>query len=144
MPRLPQPIKNVLAADATLATWETRRQQEAALTGVLTRHLPRTLAQRVRVVDATGTELVVAADAGAIAAAVKQRVPDLLAALRREGRQFSVIRVRVQVRSDPIMPIKSHANQIDRASIQPLARLARDLPDGALKAALTRFVRRAG
>ncbi len=144
MPRFPQPIKNVLAADATLATWEARRQQEATLTGVLTRHLPRTLAQRVHVVDATGVELVIAADAGAIAAAVKQRIPDLLVALRHEGCQFSAIRVRVQVRSDPATPTKSQAIQIDRASIQPLAKLARDLPEGALKAALARFVRRAG
>jgi hypothetical protein len=137
-------MKQVLAADATLATWEARRQQEAALTGFLTRHLPRSLAQRVHVVDATGTELVVAADAGAIAAAVKQRIPDLLAALGRETRQFSAIRVRVQVRTDPAPPVKSQSNQIDRASIQPLAKLARELPEGPLKVALARFVRRAG
>jgi hypothetical protein len=144
MPRSPQPIKHVVAADATLAAWEARRHQEAALTGLLTRHLPRSLAQRVRVVDATGTELVIAADAGAIAAAVKQRIPDLLAELRREACQFSVIRVRVQVRIDPDHPVKSKANQIDRAAIQPLVKLSRDLPEGPLKAALAKFVRRAG
>jgi hypothetical protein len=144
MPRSPQPIKHVLAADATLAAWEARRHREASLTAVLTRLLPRSLAQRVRVVDATGTELVVAADAGAIAAVVKQRIPDLLAALQREACQFSAIRVRVQVRIDPAIPTKSQSNQIDRASFQPLARLARELPDGPLKAALAKFVRRAG
>jgi hypothetical protein len=144
MPRSPQPIKHVVAADATLAAWEARRHQEAALTGTLTRLLPRSLAQRVRVVDATGTELVIAADAGAIAAAVKQRIPDLLAALRREASQFSSIRVRVQVRIDPAIPVKSQSHQIDRASIQPLARLARELPVGPLKTALAKFVRRAG
>jgi hypothetical protein len=144
MPRSPQPIKQVLATDATLAAWEARRQQEATLTGLLTRHLPRSLAQRIHVVDATGSELVIAADAGAIAAAVKQRIPDLLAALGHETRQFSAIRVRVQVRIDPAQPLKSHSNQIDRASIQPLAKLARELPEGALKAALAKFVRRAG
>lgn len=144
MPRSPQPIKHIVAADATLAAWEARRHQEAALTGVLTRLLPRSLAQRVRVVDATGPELVVAADAGAIAAVVKQRIPDLLAALRHEASQFSSIRVRVQVRIDPDHHVKSKANQIDRASIQPLVKLSRDLPDGPLKAALAKFVRRAG
>jgi len=144
MPRLPQPIKHVVAADATLAAWEARRHEEASLTGILTRQLPRSLAQRVRVIDATGTELVVAADAGAIAAAVKQRIPDLLAALGREGHQFSVIRVRVQVRIDPVVRMKSQSNHIDRASIQPLAKLARELPEGPLKAALAKFVRRAG
>jgi hypothetical protein len=144
MPRSPQPLKQILAADATLAAWEARRQREATLTRILARHLPRTLAQRVRVTDATGTELVLAADAGAIAAVVKQRIPDLLAALRQEALQFSAIRVRVQVRTDPAAPVKSNANQIDRASIQPLAKLARALPDGPLRTALAKFVRRAG
>jgi hypothetical protein len=144
MPRSPQPIKHIVAADATLAAWEARRHREAALTGLLTRHLPRSLAQRVRVVDATGTELVIAADAGAIAAAVKQRIPDLLAALVREGCQFSVIRIRVQVRVEPDHQVKSTSNHIDRSSIQSLIKLSRDLPEGALKAALARFVRRAG
>jgi hypothetical protein len=144
MPRSPQPIKHVVAADATLAAWEARRHQEAALTGILTRLLPRSLAQRVRVVDGTGTELVIAADAGAIAAVVKQRIPDLLSALRHEASQYSSIRVRVQVRIDPVITTKSQSNHIDRSSIQPLAKLARELPDGPLKAALAKFVRRAG
>ena len=144
MPRSPQPIKHVVAADATLAAWEARRHREAALTAILARQLPRSLAQRVRVVDATGTELVIAADAGAIAAVVKQRIPDLLAALRHETSQFSSIRVRVQVRIDPVAPVKSQSSQIDRSSIRPLAKLARELSDGPLKTALAKFVRRAG
>jgi hypothetical protein len=144
MPRSPQPLKHVLAADATLAAWEARRRQEATLTGLLSRHLPRSLAQRVRVVDATGPELIVAADAGAIAAAVKQRLPDLLAALRQEALQFSSIRVRVQVRIDPPQRLKRDFNHIDRSTLQTMTKLARDLPDGPLKVALAKFVRRAG
>lgn len=144
MPRLPQPLKHVLAADATLAAWEARRQREANLTRLLTRLLPRSVAQRVHVIDATGSELVIAADAGAIAAAVKQRIPGVLAALRHEAWEFSSIRVRVQVRVDPSPQRKHQSNQMDRATLRPLAELARGLPDGPLRVALARFLRRAG
>jgi hypothetical protein len=87
---------------------------------------------------------VLGAEAGAIAAVVKQRSPNLVAALQREGFEFTGIRVRVQVRVDPESPDKVIAKQVDRSSLSPLARLARELPAGPLKAALGRFLRRAG
>jgi hypothetical protein len=52
--------------------------------------------------------------------------------------------VRVQVRVDPPRNRKPLANPLDRSSLQPLCALARDLPAGPLKAALERFLRRAG
>ncbi len=144
MPRTPQPLQRILADDPMIGPWNARRQLEDSLTAIVRRQLPRPLAERVRVADAQGAELVLAAEAGAIAAVVKQRAPDLIAALQREGCQFTVIRVRVQVRVDPRSPDKVIAKQIDRSSLSPLARLARELPAGPLKAALGRFLRRAG
>ncbi len=144
MPRTPQPLQRILADDPMIGPWNARRQLEDSLTVIVRRQLPRPLAERVRVANAQGTELVLAAEAGAIAAVVKQRAPDLIAALQREGCQFTVIRVRVQVRVDPVSPDKVVAKQIDRSSLSPLARLARELPAGPLKAALARFLRRAG
>lgn len=144
MPRTPQPLQRILADDPMIGPWNARRQLEDSLTVIVRRQLPRPLAERVRVANAQGTELVLAAEAGAIAAVVKQRAPDLIAALQREGCQFTVIRVRVQVRVDPLSPDKVIAKQIDRSSLSPLARLARELPAGPLKAALGRFLRRAG
>jgi hypothetical protein len=144
MPRTPQSLQRILANDPLLGPWNARRHREATLTGIVRRHLPRPLAERVHVNDVQGTELVLAAEAGAIAAVVKQRSPDLIAALQREGCQFSVIRVRVQVRTVLEPPPKTNIKQMDRSCFQPLARLARELPGGPLKAALTRFVRRAG
>jgi len=144
MPRAPQPLTRILASDATLAAWEARRRREAAIAGVLRQSLPRALADRIRVADAGSGELELAADAGAIAAVLRQRAPDLLAKLQREGWQFTGIRVRVQVRVAPPTPEKAQANQLDRGSLRPLAALARELPEGPLKAALARFVRRAG
>jgi hypothetical protein len=144
MVRSPQPFKRILGTDATLAAWAARCSREEALTGIVRRLLPRPLAPRIRVADARGTELELAADAGAVAAIARQRSADLLATLRREGWEFTGIRVRVQVRSDAAPGRKPLANPVDRSSLQPLAALARDLPDSPLKAALARLLRRIG
>jgi hypothetical protein len=142
--RSPQPFDRIVTADATLAAWAARRDGEEALTGIVRRLLPRPLAPRIRVADARHGQLELAADAGAIAAIVRQRNVELLAALRREGYEFTGIRVRVQVRVDPPRDRKPLANPLDRSSLRPLSALARDLPAGPLKAALERFLRRAG
>jgi len=144
MARSPQPLSSILAADPTVAGWQARRRREEALAAIVRRHLPRPLADRVRVVNAEGGELELAVDAGAIAAIVRQRTPDLVAALVREHWQFTGIRVRVQVRVDPPVRPKFHANQIDRETLRPLADLARRLPPGPLKASLARLLRRVG
>lgn len=140
----PRPIKQILADDATLKRWDERRRSLDALTGIVRRYLPRPLAERIRVTAAEDCELTLATDAGASAAIIRQRTPDLLAALQREGWKFTGIRVRVQVRADPAPVRKAPPNQLDRAALRPLTRLARELPDGPLKAALGRFLRRSG
>jgi hypothetical protein len=144
MARTPQPLQRILAADPALAAWEARRRREALLTAIVRRHLPRPLAERVRVAEERGYELNLVADAGAIAAVARQRGPDLLAELRREGHEFTSIRVRVQVASTTRATQKPALKQLDRTALRPLAMLARDLPAGPLKTALARFLRRAG
>jgi hypothetical protein len=144
MARSPQTLSRILAADPTVAGWQARRHREELLAGIVRRHLPRPLADRVRVTGAEGAELELAVDAGAIAAILRQRTPDLLAALVRGNWQFTGIRVRVQVRVAPRAPPKFDVNQPDRESLRPLAELARGLPPGPLKAALARLLRRLG
>jgi len=144
MMRSPQPFKRILGSDATLAAWAARRSSEEALTGIVRRLLPRPLATRIRVADARNGQLELAADAGAVVAIVRQRSAELLAALKREGWEFTGIRVRVQVRTDWAPEKKPLANPLDRSSLQPLSTLARNLPAGPLKAALEHFLRRAG
>ena len=144
MARTPQPLQQILAADAMVAGWNARRRREEALVAIVRRHLPRALAERIRVADARGAVLELAADAGAIAAVVRQRTPDLLVELGREGWEFTGIRVRAQVRIDPAPVRKIVSNPIDRSALRPLAGLARDLPPGPLKEALARFLRRVG
>jgi hypothetical protein len=144
MMRSPQTFKRILGSDATLAAWAARRSSEEALAGIVRRLLPRPLATRIRVADARDGQLELAADAGAVVAVVRQRSADLLAALKREGWEFTGIRVRVQVRTDWSAQKKPLANPVDRSSIQPLSTLARTLPAGPLKAALEHFLRRVG
>jgi hypothetical protein len=127
-----------------LAAWASRRDREEALAQVVRRHLPRPLALRIHGADERNGQLYLAADAGAIAAVVRQRSAELLTALKREGWEFTGIRVRVQVRTDPVLARKPLANPVDRSSLRPLAALARTLAPGPLKTALDRFLRRTG
>ena len=142
--RSPQPLARILAADTTIAAWHARALAEAQLTTAVRRRLPRAIADRVRVAEAALPTLTLATNSGAVAAVVRQRLPDILGELAREGCNFTEIRVRVQVRTEPVPIGKPLANPVDRSSLRPLSALARTLPPGPLRAALERFVRRAG
>jgi len=137
-------LQRILAADPVLAAWEARRRREARLTAIVRRHLPRPLAERIRVAEERGPELNLIADAGAIAAVARQRAPDLLAELQREGCEFTSIRVRVQVVGAGPKIRKPALKQIDRSALRTLGTLAQELPAGPLKVALARFLRRVG
>ena len=142
MPR-PVPLSKVLAADRTLSEWSERARLEGQLTAIVRTHLPRPVGAQVRVVAADAGCLTLATGAGAIAATVRQRVPDLVAALRREGLDCTEIRVRVQVRAPAAVPVKNAGNQRDAASAGPLFDLSEKLSDGPLRRSLLRWSRRA-
>ena len=93
--------------------------------------------------DARAGVLELAASAGAIAATLRQRAPDLRAALARDGCDFTEIRVRVQVAGMTGSAQKPVPRQWDSARAAPLFELADGLADGPLKAALARWSRRA-
>jgi hypothetical protein len=138
----PQPLARILAADATIAAWHLRSRAEADLTAAVRRHLPRALAERVRVSEIANETLTLATSTGAVAAVVRQRLPIILGGLAREGCNFTEIRVRVQVRVDPPESVKSLKIQRERIDPAPLRRLADSLADGPLKAAVQRLARR--
>ena len=146
-PLTPKPahrsLARVLQSEAQFAEWTTRYRQEAALTLLLRKHLPRPIAERIRVTDTRAGVLELAASAGAIAATLRQRAPELRAALARDGCDFTEIRVRVQVAGIAGPTQKPLPRQWDSASAAPIFDLADRLPDGPLKAALTRWSRRA-
>jgi hypothetical protein len=88
--------------------------------------------------------LTLAVAAGAVAAVVRQRTPDILAGLRREGFDFTELRVRVQVGGRASAPPKVVSNQRNRVDSAAMRALADRLPAGPLKTAVERLVRRAG
>lgn len=143
-PTATKPLSRILATDPQIAAWHDRMERESQLTAAVRRMLPRALADRVRVAEAEPQALTLAVAAGAIAAVVRQRSPDILAGLRREGWDFTELRVRVQVKSDPVQPPKDSHIQRIKINSTPLAALARELPPGPLRAALERLVRRGG
>jgi hypothetical protein len=136
------PLSRVLASDATLAAWQARAAVEAQLTSAVRRLLPRALASRVHVASAAQNTLTLATSSGTVAAVVRQRVPDILGELSREGCNFTEIKVRVQVRADAPEPGKPLKIQRKAADPAPLRRLADSLPEGPLKAAVERLARR--
>lgn len=136
-----QPLSRVLAADARLAAWSARHQQEHALTLLVRRSLPRPVAERVWVADAAAGTLELATASGAIAATLRQRGPDLLASLQREGWEFTVIRVRVQPQRDGKRTEKTLPPQWDSTAKQALSALEAGLPPGPLKASLGKLLR---
>jgi len=137
-----QPLSRILATDATIAGWQARAQAEALLTAAVRRRLPRALADRVHVAEAAHATLTLAASSGTVAAVIRQRVPDILGELQREGCNFTEIKVRVQVRVD--LPVADKSLKIQRKATNsaPLTRLAEALPEGPLKVAVQRLARK--
>src|SRR4051794_8921713 len=129
-------LARVLESEAQFADWTARRRQEVALTQLLSKHLPRPIAERVRVTDCRDGVLELAANAGAIAATLRQRAPELRLALARDGVDFHEIRVRVQVAAIVGARDKRAPHQWDSRHATPLFELAERLLDGPLKAAL--------
>jgi hypothetical protein len=138
-----RPLGNVLESDARLAQWTARQRQEAALTKLVRRHLPRALAERVRVAGMHDGVVELSASGGAIAAALRQRATALPEMLRRDGLSVTSVRVRVAVTRGAAAPERPPARNLDAAAAASLFDLARQLPDGPLRDALARWSRRA-
>ena len=136
-------LASVLASDGQFAEWTARQRREAELTLHVRRHLPRTIAERVRVTDWRDVVLEIAATAGAIAATLRHRAADLRSALARDGIDCHEIRVRVQVVGVGGVRDKGAARRWDSRNATPLFELGERLADGPLKAALARWSRRA-
>lgn len=134
------PLARILSADAQLAAWNARRAREAALLAVIRRCLARPVAERVSVANGEAPTLDLATPTGAVATVVRQRGPEILASLKREGWQFSGIRVRVQPRPAPPERPKPLPRQWDSAARRPMAALESKLVPGPLKAALAKFL----
>ena len=136
-------LQQILTDESVLAALLKRRQREVALEDRVKQVLPPALATCVTVADGRSPELVLTAASGAAAALVRQRAPDVLQALAREGCEFTGIRVRVQARPAAQPVANSITKQIDAASVATLHAVAAALGDTLLSAALRRLAARA-
>ena len=136
-------IAKVLQSEAQFTDWTARAALEADLTKRVRRHLPRTLADRVRVTEWRDGVLEIAATAGAIAATLRQRAADLREALARDGIECRDIHVRVQVAGVATSRERRAAQAWNSADAKPMFELGERLRDGPLKAAIARWSRRA-
>jgi hypothetical protein len=144
MPKSPpfSPIATVFEREPQIASWTARMRQEARLTALVRRIVPRALAGRVRVALARDGVLELAVPAGAAATVIRQRTPVMTMALRREGWDFTEIRIRVQVGAAERAPVKRPSRQLDTQDAAALWPLADTLADGPLRQSLRRFRRR--
>src|SRR5216110_2660909 len=111
-----RPLRHILSAETALAGFLDRHRNEQAILQNVRRNLPPALAAQVGIAAGEPPELALLAGSGAAGALLRQRIPDLVEKLAREGWQFTGIRIRVQPlpRSQP--PGKINAKQLDSFS----------------------------
>ena len=122
-------------------TARVRRLKE--LQSLYVRTAPRELASLSRVKGCRAGTLFVFADNAAVAAKLKQLAPRLLAAIRENEAEINQIRIEVQVGgrggAGPYQPRK---RPLTPATIERLGALAQAIPEGGLKAAISRLAAR--
>ena len=89
-------LARILDDDPQVAAWNQRRLDEAAVAKAIATVLPRPLAAHVAALLPAPDRLDLVVRTGAVAAALRQRLPAVRAALGREGMDFREVRVRVQ------------------------------------------------
>jgi hypothetical protein len=132
-------LQQIFKGETTFDDLLQRHRREAELQDRVQRALPPALAKHVAVIDARSAELELGAASGAAAALLRQRAPELKAALAREGFEFTGIRVRVQARLAREEPPKLPTKQLDSASAATIMTLAAELGESPLAQALRRL-----
>ncbi|MDR2016070.1 MAG: DUF721 domain-containing protein [Burkholderiales bacterium] len=135
------PLARAIETEPHLAAWLRRHRLETALTNAVRAHLPRLVASQVRVTDLRDGQLELTVPSGALATAVRQRIPELSAALVSQFHEFNRIRVRVQPLTASMVTSAVPARRPPPA-LAPLQALAKRLPDGPLKDAVSRLIRK--
>ena len=111
----------------------------------LQRHYERiaqpSLTRASRVLQMEQENLILAADNGAVAAKLRQLVPELVRLFQNAGCEVTRIQVRVQVALPPVLPTHTPTS-LSAAGKQRLIDLAGKLADSPLKSALQRLARK--
>ena len=138
---IPRRIQRIVVDDPTLAALWDRTKPLRALQQLYTTFVPPYLRNSSRVGSVTADELKLFADSGAAATRLRLLAPELLAEFRSKGWQFSAIRVAVQVRSRAEPAKGSSRKSLDSRGQQSLQKLADQLPESPLQAAVSRLAK---
>lgn len=134
-------MQHIVTNDPTLAALWDRTRPLRELQKIYTACVPPYLRTASRVGSIAGGELKLFADSGAAATRLRLLAPALLAEFRGKGWQFSAIRVAVQVQTRPEPAAKSPRKSLDARGQQSLQRLADQLPESTLQAAIKRLAK---
>ena len=136
-------LEDCLEADGGLSRLTGHAARLLRLRKLYESAVPRPLARGARVANLKLGKLIIHADNGAIAAKLRQIIPTLVEAFRKNSAEVTGIEVKVQPRADrgPVILNASHAPIGDRAK-QGLTSLAESLPENSpLRGALKHFVK---
>ena len=127
----------------TLKALKARVKRLTELQSLYVRTAPRELAGSSRVKGCRAGTLFVFADNAAVAAKLKQLAPRLLAAIRENEPEINQIRIEVQVGGrEGVSGAKTRKKPLSEATVRRFDELAEAIPDGALKAAISRLAAR--
>jgi len=132
-------LRDVIFAEAGLASLLDRRRRDLAILDLLRKTLPPALATQISIADTTCPELMLSTASGAAAALVRHRAPELLQCLAREGWKFTGIRLRVQARGMRADRSKFYAKQMDESATEAIRAAAGRIGDPNLASALRRL-----
>jgi hypothetical protein len=138
-----QTLGNLLGATQELKALTAGVRRMQRLQSLYVGTAPRDLAKSSRVKSCEAGTLLLAADNAAVAAKLKQLAPRLLVAMRENEPEITQVRIEVQVggRARPRVhePLKKG---LTPGTLSKLDGLAAGMPEGGLKSALSRLVRR--
>ena len=132
-------LHQILKGESTFDDLLQRHRHEGALQERVQRALPPALAKHVAVIDSRSSDLELGAASGAAAALLRQRAPELKAALAREGFEFTGIRVRVQARLARELARNIPQKQLHKVPTVTLLALAAEIGESPLAEALRRL-----
>ena len=138
---IPRKIQRIVTDDPALAALWDRTRPLRELQKLYANCVPPYLLAASRVGFVAGGELKLFADSGAAATRLRLLAPELLAEFRSRGWEFSAIRVAVQVRPRQGPPPGSPRKVLDTGGQESLRRLADQLPESPLQAAIRRLSR---
>lgn len=136
-------VEHFLEKDEALARLSAHAAHLQKVQQAFAQVVPVMLARSCRVANVRKEGVVVHAENGAVAAKLRQLVPTLLVALQATGMAVTQINIKVQPETSAPLPRPSpQAAVLGSGGRQSIARLMAELPEGALKSVLGRFLSR--